>query len=408
MKLWVMLLVFYIGDLAAIDNQTAVTDEINQLYNDSLNSSLAEFSPIKVAKNNHLWSISNAIKIHEHLGIEFTESNVEMLHEFIAEVTDSNTYQGKSYTRLFTTFAERLNSYIDLTALKELRLNKEYILSEQINGTPVQFIIESKHPRKVTLDDSVCIKNDLGNYACDVQNVSLVASVSIIPLSVQVKLELPFLKVVLSKLLGGNETLLNLDYPIYVIPSQIGKVTMLGAEQVNEKSEKTFQFSVSYRNAHCKSSTNKSFGYNIPPNYSVIGQPIFSGKVDGTIKKILVTGNKITLNARIRNKGECLEILGSKLSSDARGSISGTVIVKASTDIMTNKPITLLDKPITWGEELTLQLGENAFSSGLIFVNESEGLDVFDSPFLQVTKSDDEVVVRAKSIEQFLRANSLD
>ncbi len=398
---------FWTRNVTASDNIKQVKDDIDALYNASLSFPLTELTQLKTNKNKHIWSIASVLEICEHLNLALTEVEVNLLHEFSREVADTDVYEGEYYKRLFTVFTEKLDGYIDLQKLNGLGLNKEHILSDEISGEAITLIVASKLPRNLTLDGNICKSNSVQTYICNLQGISNLASVSVVPLSAEVKLKLSFFKTVLSKLLGGNETLLNIDYPFYVIPSQIGTVTLLGSEQVTEKSKKTFSFPVSYRNPHCRRTSSKIFTYNIPDNYSVIGRPVFEGKVDGFTTITKVGDNEISLKATLKNIGECLSILGSKVSSDVQGSISGTVIVHASTSEVTSKPITLLNTPIAWGEEVFLQLDGNAFSSGLILVNDTNAIDIFDSKFLEVTRSENSVLVKAKSIEQFLAANAL-
>ncbi|MDU0353826.1 hypothetical protein RS130_07705 [Paraglaciecola aquimarina] len=45
------------------------------------------------------------------------------------------------------------------------------------------------------------------------------------------------------------------------------------------------------------------------------------------------------------------------------------------------QPVTLLKAPISWAEEISVDLNDSSFSSGTIVVNQSKTVDIFKSPF---------------------------
>lgn len=404
----IVLFVFSISVTNAFDatNTALETDEINNFYGKSLVFPLEELTKQRTISQKNIWNISNVLNLMTLLDMSLSEAQHAALVTYTDALTKNDNDSANAYNVLMDLMNKSLASYLALNSLHNLKVENQFLLQTQLSNQTIEYELDIPNLTSVSLHNKPCHRISNAKYICDlpVLNTDIV---SVSPLSLLIKLELPFYKRVLSKILGGNETLFDFELPVYFIPSNLGELSILGQTQVLQKTNKTFDFNVSHRNSYCKSFQSRTFTYSIPAEFSVVGKPIFQGSIDGKIKSLSNIGNKIVFSALVKNSGQCLDVFSSRLSKDRRGEIKGRIVVNAEAELSTMQSVPLFNKQVTWQQEVVVDLSDASLSSGSFITNQSDPVDLFESPFLSVVQEDKHLNIKVIEFQTFLQLNSL-
>jgi hypothetical protein len=295
-----------------------------------------------------------------------------------------------------------------LRRLQKIAINGRYILNSASKTQKYKFELKNVSDaaiiKSLLYEGESCDKETNLVFVCEIKKATFVTdSVQVRPLSIIVQMDYPFYRQVLSKVLGGNESLFTYEYPIFLVQESVGYLKVYGEELEIVEEKKTFDFPVNYRGVNCRKST-KNWSFNIPEGFQVIGQPVFKGDKNRNSKVDinLVDGNVIKVFALVTNEGQCLNVLGQKINSGARGYIFGNVSANAIKVSRTSQNVELFNEIVNWDQSIEFSIGDKKISSASIILNDSNELDSSETSLFSLQKVDDKVKIRIVDFDSFV------
>jgi hypothetical protein len=395
-----VLMIVCVFSVEADDRELSdLNDQLSLKYNDSSELEIPELTKDKINEIEQIWHIFEAIEILNHSEISLNEDEVALLERYL----EPDEYGLANGNKLLERLDQSLNKRIELSKLREIEITQKYILSPSNNAGRHEFEIKSIgnsiEVYGVKFKNKDCEKIETSIYTCDSQVNESISSVSVKPLEILVQLKLPFWRQVLSKFLGANESLIGYELPVFEFSQKIGEIQLLANQFELSKESKQFSFPISYRNQHCKTGTRK-FTYDIPEEYSIDGAPAFSGKVDGQINFRLVNKNKIEASVYIKNSGQCVKLLGTTVAYDGRGTIRGTVSVKATKSVEKTSEKLLYAVIVQWESSVIIDKDGLDYVGGKLIYNSGQEVLLSNTNLIEVNETAETVTIIPISFNQ--------
>lgn len=385
-----------------------VMSKFTNIYSTTLNIDLNTLSKLKVERIEKIWLISELLKLTEHIGLSLTEKEKLILKNLIWEIQDEKIDINAEYTELFNLLSEKTSSYIDMRNLQEISINRQYILSSA--SKTEKYIFELKNVSDTAIIKSLlyagesCDKVKNLVFVCEIKKAKFVTdSVEVRPLGIIVQMDYPFYRKVLSKVLGGNESLFTYEYPTFIVQESFGHLKIYGEELEIKEERKTFDFRINYKGNPCRS-IKRNWNFNIPEGFKVIGKPVFKGDKNrsSSLKNSLTNGNTISAVANVRNEGKCVSVFGQKISGGIGGVVDGHVSVDAIREFSSMKNVELFSEIVKWDQSIEFAIGDKKISSARITLNNSNELDSSETSLFSIQKVDDMVKIRIVDFNSFV------
>lgn len=347
-------------------NVTTTNAKVFESFNDqifSLKDGLLDRN--KKEKIEALWKVNELEKLFDYVEGELPTSKKQRSVLRLYEADTVNKVSSALDAITSENF-EFFNNIINIKELMQLRISSSNMIAQSYNKESVSFTFHnseiSNKIRYVSLFNEKCEQTDLNHYKCQWLPLEQTARNELIPLTIGLQLNLSFFDSVLSKLLGGNESIYKYDYPLFALSNSIGTLALEGLIENTTIVEQNHSFTVNHRNRSCQQVVDREFEFKIPSNERLVDTPKFinsSYSRYASLRNIEVKNNRIIASFRVRNKGNCLNELGGllggvKINSDVAGILNGRIEVNTERTLKADKKVNIYEHMVEWGQKVQL------------------------------------------------------
>ncbi|MCY1649165.1 hypothetical protein OVA11_19510 [Caulobacter sp. SL161] len=148
-----------------------------------------------------------------------------------------------------------------------------------------------------------------------------------------------------------------------VAPAKLGTYTIEGAYDTTVRETQPRDGRIEASNEHCQGErVHGPFRFSATPGWSVDPASIREGTVHGTNRQASIEGphevafSGFYYNAKLKNGGECVKVLGKIVSYDARAWRNQDVLWTEYRDVDREQPLALAGAGIAWGGDVSIAL----------------------------------------------------